>query len=489
MTLDLLKKLNIPKTPGCYKYFDKSGKIIYIGKASDLRSRIFSYWRKGTSHTPAKEVMIKRIVKIEWVETDSEIEALLLESNLVKKHQPEFNIDLRDDKRFSYIKISTEDEIPGVFITRKIDKSGKYFGPFTSSQAIRETVKIIRKIWPYCTERKIKKRACFYSQIGRCTGVCAGEFSIKEYKEKIIKPIILFLSGKKKQVINKYKSRIKNYEKLLKSIPHEKALSADSIKSADHKIYQTPNVIKDISLRGKIFKIEDRGELKYELGLIKQRLLNIQYVLEHAKVISLGEKYAADVIELAKVLNLPKIPERIEGYDISNIYGREAVGSMVVFSGGEPNKKEYRKFKIKFTNSSFAGVTEGKDLISDVWMLKEVLERRMKHFSVSEFSEKEEKNFWPDPDLIVIDGGKGQLNVAVRIMKKNKKDIPIISISKGNGLRSAQAPDKIFFPGERNPLELPLASPALHIIKRVRDEAHRFAIKYHRELRSRKFKK
>jgi excinuclease ABC subunit C len=266
-------------------------------------------------------------------------------------------------------------------------------------------------------------------------------------------------------------------------------LSADSIKSADHKIYQTPNVIKDISLRGKIFKIEDRGELKYELGLIKQRLLNIQYVLEHAKVISLGEKYATDVIELAKVLNLPKVPERIEGYDISNIYGREAVGSMVVFSSGEPNKKEYRKFKIKFTDSSFAGVTEGKDLISDVWMLKEVLERRMKHFSVSEFSEKEEKNVWPDPDLIVIDGGKGQLNVAVRIMKKNKKDIPIISISKGNGLRSAQAPDKIFFPGEKNPLELPLASPALHIIKRVRDEAHRFAIKYHRELRSRKFKK
>jgi excinuclease ABC subunit C len=456
MNLNILKKLNIPKTPGCYKYFDKSGKIIYIGKASDLRARVFSYWRKGTSHTPAKEAMIKRVVKIEWVKTDSEIEALLLESNLVKKHQPEFNIDLRDDKRFSYIKVSTEDEIPGVFITRKIDKSGKYFGPFTSSQAIRETVKTIRKIWPYCTEKKIKKRACFYSQIGRCTGVCAGEFSIKEYKEKIINSVILFLSGKKKQVINKHELKIKNYEKLLKV---------------------------------KKLKTENRSELEDELGVIKQRLSNIKYVLEHARVISLGEKYAADVIELAKVLNLPKIPERIEGYDISNIYGREAVGSMVVFSGGEPNKKEYRKFKIKFTDFSFTKLTEGKDLISDVWMLKEVLERRMKHFSVSKFSKKEEKNIWPDPDLVVIDGGKGQLNVAVQVMKKNKKDIPIISISKGNGLRSAQAPDKIFFPGERNPLELPLASPALHIIKRVRDEAHRFAIKYHRELRSRKFKK
>lgn len=438
MDLKTIKKLNIPKVSGCYKYFNKKGNIIYIGKASDLRVRISSYWRKGVGHTPIKSKMLKEIVKIEWVETETEIEALLLESNLIKKNQPEYNIDLRDDKRFSYIKVSIEDEIPGVFITRVVERSGKYFGPFTSARAARETIKIIRKIWPYCTEKKVKKKPCFYSQIGRCTGVCDGRFNIKDYKEKIIKPVVLFLEGKKKKIV-------KDYEKEIK-------------------------LLKD--------------EETEELGILKQRLAKMKYVLEHANIIGLGEKYAADVIELAKVLNLPKVPERIEGYDISNIYGREAVGSMVVFSGGEPNKKEYRKFKIKFTD----------ELAGDVWMLKEVLERRVKHTPPSghlhsaSSGQASQEGSWPNPDLIIIDGGKAQLNVALRVIKRSSLDIPVISVSKGKGLRSAQAPDKIFFPGESKALELPLASPALHVIKRVRDEAHRFAIKYHRELRSKKWK-
>lgn len=450
MDLKTIKKLNIPKVPGCYKYFNKKGKIIYIGKASDLRSRVSSYWRKSANHTPIKQAMMKEIVKVEWIETDTEIEALLLESNLIKKHQPEYNIDLRDDKRFSYIKVSLGDEIPGIFITRTIDKSGKYFGPFTSAGALRETLKVIRKIWPFCTERKIKKKACFYSQIGRCTGVCDGRFDLKEYKEKILKPIILFLSGKKGKIIRKYELQIKKLALRLGS--------------------------------GSAKKKSREDEIKEELGILKQRLAKMKYVLEHAKIISLGEKYASDVIELAKILNLPKVPERIEGYDISNILGREAVGSMVVFSQGEPNKKEYRKFRIKFTDD-FAG---------DVWMLKEVLERRIKRIThnaqrITKKDDNQKKGKWLNPDLMIIDGGKAQLNVALRVIKKSKLEIPVISVSKGKGLRSAQAPDKIFFPGERKPLELPLASPALHIIKRVRDEAHRFAIKYHRELRSKKW--
>jgi excinuclease ABC subunit C len=153
MTLDEVKKLNIPQTPGCYQYFNKEGKLIYIGKAVNLRSRIFSYWRASAQHTPAKAKMVKEIHKIKWIEVDSEIEALLLESNLVKKHQPFYNIDLRDDKRFNYIHISLEDEIPGVFMTRKIGKAGKYYGPFVSGLAVKETLKALRKIWPYCTMR------------------------------------------------------------------------------------------------------------------------------------------------------------------------------------------------------------------------------------------------------------------------------------------------------------------------------------------------
>jgi len=351
-----------------------------------------------------KAKMVKEISKIKWVEVDSEIEALLLEANLVKKHQPYYNIMLRDDKRFNYIHISLEDEIPGVFLTRTIGKAGKYYGPFVSGLAVKETLKALRKIWPYCTMRKIQKKSCFYYQIGRCLGPCGQKVSIKDYKDQVIKPLILFFEGKKKRVI--------------KSLPEEKR--------------------------------------EY-----------MQQVLENTHVIGVAEKYANDVVELAKILNLKKVPQRIEGYDISNTFGKEAVGSMVVFNGGEADKNEYRKFKIvgKFSSDRKKG---------DVQMISEILERRL-------------NNDWPLPDLMIIDGGKQQLNVAARILKKYKQDIAFIGITKGEGLRSAHAPDKIFFPGESKALELPLASPALHLIKRVRDEAHRFAISYHRKIRGKRF--
>ena len=444
-----IKKIQIPQTSGCYYFLNKQGKIIYIGKAANLKSRVCSYWRKNADLSGAKQEMVKEIANIKYIETDSEIEALLLESNLIKKHQPKYNIDLRDDKRFVYIKISTEDEIPGVFITRKIEKQGKYFGPFTSVSAVKDTLKAIRKIWPYCTERKIKNKPCFYAQINRCTGVCGGNFDLGEYKDKIIKPIAMFLSGKKNKLIFNYELGIRNLEKKLKNN-------------------------------------KDNEKIAEEEAQLKRTLLNLKYVLACANIIGISEKYAADVIELAKVLGLPKVPERIEGYDISNIFGHAAVGSMVVFSNGEHEKREYRKFKIKVSSE-----------MGDTGMLREVLERRIRHISHSaqrttkdiqeNQQDKKKLKIWPNPDLIIVDGGKAQLNLAVRLLKKEKLDIPVIAVSKGKGLRGANAPDKIFFPREKKPLELPLASPALHIIKRVRDEAHRFAIKYHRELRQKKF--
>ena len=441
-------KIQIPRDPGCYWFLNKQGKIIYIGKAANLKSRVLSYWRKSAGLSGAKQEMIKEIADIKYIETDSEIEALLLESNLIKKHQPKYNIDLRDDKRFVYIKISTEDEIPGVFMTRKIEKQGKYFGPFISVFAVKDTLKAIRKIWPYCTEQKVKNKPCFYAQINRCTGVCGGNFDLGEYKDKIIKPIAMFLSGKKNKLIFNYELQITNLEKRLKNN-------------------------------------KDNEKVMEELILLKRKLLNLKHVLECANIIGIFEKYAADVIELAKVLGLPKVPKRIEGYDISNIFGHAAVGSMVVFSNGEPEKREYRKFKIKVSSG-----------LGDIGMLREVLERRLKHVEHNTYAtkniqesqqDKKKLKIWANPDLIIVDGGKGQLNLAVRLLKKEKLDIPVIAVSKGKGLRGANAPDKIFFPREKKPLELPLASPALHIIKRVRDEAHRFAIKYHRELRQKKF--
>ncbi|MFA6306442.1 MAG: excinuclease ABC subunit UvrC [Patescibacteria group bacterium] len=427
MTLNYIKKLNIPVSPGSYQFYNSRGDIIYIGKAANLKSRILSYWQKSTNHTPAKYSMLKQIARIKWIETESEIEALLLESNLVKKYQPQYNVALRDDKRFSYIKISLADEIPGVFLTRTVDKSGKYFGPFISALAARETIKIIRRIWPYCNMKKAQKRPCFYYQIGRCLGICAGKITKEEYLKQVIRPIMLFLNGKKNKIVKNYELRIKKLEKNNKDGANNEAL----------------------------------GIFKFELNNMKQ-------VLAGSRVLSVGEKYINDVVELAKILGLPKIPERIEGYDIANIFGKEAVGSMVVFSGGEPDKNEYRKFKIKI-GPAFAEASAGKQ--GDVQMLRHVLERRF-------------NNNWPLPDLIVVDGGKAQLNAVNNIIRRLKLEIPLVAISKGAGLRSAQAPDKLFFPGQAKPLELPLASPALHLIKRVRDEAHRFAIAYHRRLRS-----
>ncbi|MDD5032102.1 MAG: excinuclease ABC subunit UvrC [Patescibacteria group bacterium] len=476
MNLGNIKKLNIPASPGCYQFFDKSGKIIYIGKAANLKSRVLSYWQKSASLTPAKEVMILEVEKIKWVITESEIEALLLEANLIKKHQPKFNVVLRDDKRFTYIKISTEEEWPRVFATRKLEKSGRYFGPFTSSQAVRETLKIIRKIWPFRSCSWLPKKTCLYFRIGKCPGVCESRIAKKDYKD-IIRQIILFLEGRRSKIILNFQFSILNYERKIKK--------------------------RNISN-------EERDELRERVDFLKYQLINIKKVLAGANIISLGEKYAADVIELAKVLELPKVPERIEVYDISNIFGREALGSMVVFSGGEPDKGQYRKFKIRINP----------DLANDIGMLKEVLERRFKHTSPpaplldrrgeptpsTPFIKggkipqppftKGGKSLnvipptpfikggeWPLPDLVIMDGGKAQLNVALRILKKFGLNISALAVSKGDGLRSAQALDKIFFAGQNWPLELPLASPALHIIKRVRDEAHRFAISYHRKLR------
>lgn len=435
MTLDEIKKFNLPAAPGSYQFYNKEGKIIYIGKAANLKNRVFSYWRKSANHTPAKYSMLKQIVKIKWMETESEIEALLLESNLIKKYQPQYNVTLRDDKRFSYIKISLEDEIPGVFLTRNVDKSGKYFGPFVNAQAARETVHALRKIFPYCNMKKVQKRPCFYYQIDRCPGICAGKIDRTEYLKLVIKPLILFLKGKKEKIIKNYELRIKTLEKNNKTGANDEIL----------------------------------GRLKFELKNMKQ-------VLASSRVLSVSEKYANDVVELAKILRLPKIPQRIEGYDIANIFGKEATGSMVVFNDGEADKSQYRKFKIKI----------GQGRANDVGMLKEILERRFRH-SVAEtpLTPLYKEGDWPLPDMIIVDGGKAQLNAALSVVNKIGPAISIIAISKGAGLRSAQAPDKLFFPGEKKPLELPLASPVLHLIKRVRDEAHRFAIVYHRELRSR----
>ncbi len=435
--LDKIKNLEIPDSPGCYFFHNPEGEIIYIGKAANLRSRVSSYWQKSAGHTPAKQGMLKRTDKITWTKTDSEIEALLLEANLIKKHQPYFNVVMRDDKSFIYIKISSEEKYPRIFMTRKLDQAGRYFGPFTSTEAVKETLKIIRKIWPFRTCVHMPNKTCLYYQINKCPGPCEKRISAKEYG-KIIKQISLFLEGRRKNVEANLKREISNLKKEVAKL------------SEEDPRYQ---------------------ENKTKITRLEYQLRNIKNTLEHNRVLTLRDKYANDVLELAKTLGLKSIPQRIEGYDVSSLFGTQAVGSMVVFSEGEPNKKEYRKFKIQTETDK-----------GDVGMLEEMVSRRFKR------SKSDNKETWPKPDLIIVDGGRAQLNTTLKVLKRHSLDIPVMAISKGEKLRSARAKDKIFFPEQKEPLSLPLASPALHIIKRVRDEAHRFAINYHRQERRKHFK-
>ena len=432
----LEKKLRkLSKGPGVYLFLDAKKKIIYVGKASSLKSRVLSYFRASANLSPAKEVMLSRIVDIKIKETDSEIEALLLEANFIKKYQPPFNVVMRDDKSFAYVKISVEEEFPTVFITRRIEKSGRYFGPFTDVGALKEALKVLRRIFFWRPEKCVpgSGRPCFDFQIGRCPGTCIGNVDKKEYA-KTIRKVIWFFEGKKGEVIKMVKRELRAVKK-----------GGDPIRK---------NISNGAS--------EERA---HRLELLKHQLHSLEKVLSHANVVGVLEKYEADARELARVLGIGKPLLRIEGYDISNIFGREATGSMVVFKEGEPNKKEYRKFKIR--------ISEGTP--NDVGMMTEMLERRF-----NRYHHKSKKEIWPIPDLIVIDGGKAQLNACSRVLKKYKLAISHVSLAKRE--------EEIYFPGEKKPLKLPRANPALHLLERVRDEAHRFAVSYHRKLRGSKLK-
>ena len=414
MTQRLTKQLQkLPSTPGVYQFLNAQKEIIYVGKAAVLKDRVRSYFRNSADLSPAKRQMVAEVVAINIVETESEIEALLLEANLIKKIQPYYNVTLRDDKSYIYVKVSTEEEWPRVFATRKIDKAGTYFGPFTSAHALKETLRVLRKFLPYrCNQKPMGTRACFWFHIGRCPGTCVGAITQKEYRTTI-RRILLFFEGRMEEL---------------------------------------------------------KRAVKKELG--PERVAFMENVLAHTRIVALAEKYASDVRELARVLRLATPLKRIEGYDISNIMGREAVGSMVVFQNGEPVKGEYKKFKIKTVQGA-----------NDVAMVEEILTRRLKHTD------------WPSPDLMIIDGGKAQLNTALRVLRAMSTPggttsvctIPVIAIAKGGHGGVLRQKEEMYLPGEKTPLKLSKNSPALHLVLRVRDEAHRFAIGYHTTLRQRRF--
>ncbi len=458
----------LPATPGVYHFKNARGQIIYIGKAANLRSRVRSYFQEGAHHSPMKERMVGEIADITIIETDSEIEALLLEANHVKARMPHYNILLRDDKSYTYIKVSTEEPWPRVFATRRIDRAGTYFGPFTSGMAVKDVLRVLRKIVPFrCNLRpqayrdrvsvrteirspefvpeaitasgrdpanggrsKRPPKPCLQYHLGLCPGTCIGAITKEDYV-KNIRIILSFLRGKKREVIRAVK----------KQLGSDRAAAVDNL-------------------------------------------------LAHTKVLSVSEKYTDDARELQRTLLLPRLPLRVEGYDIANLMGNHATGAMVVFQNGEPAPNEYKKFKIKTVEGS-----------NDVAMLTEVLGRRLAHsmslrakrsnpdgIAASPSAPRNDtKDAWPTPDLIIIDGGKAQLNAAVRALKQAALDIPVLSVAKGGHGGVLKQKEEIYFPGERAPLKLPRSSPALHLVLRVRDEAHRFAIGYHKHLRKKRF--
>ena len=426
--LEKVKLLSLPLGPGVYQFYDQSKQIIYIGKAVNLRRRVLSYWQNYCQLTPAKQQLVDSIAHIKWQETGSEIEALLLEASLIKKYQPKYNIVWRDDKRYIYIAISA-DAFPRVYLTRKLAPSGQFFGPFTSVQAARETLKAIRKIWPYRSCRAMPKRVCLYYQLGQCPGPCQGLISKSAY-QKIIHQLSLFLQGKKQLVVKRIQTELDKYTQELNKL-----------------------------------KPEDRIVIEQKIISLTWQLQQINKVLATSRVLSLEERYANDVVELGKILGLQKPPRRIEGYDISNLYGAQAVGSLVVFVDGEASPSDYKRFKLGGNSAN----------LGDVPLLREMLRRRLAH------------DDWFKPDLIIIDGARAQVNAVYNLLKQAGWDVPVIGLAKDRGLRSARALDKIYFPGESKPLQLLLNSPALFLLKRVRNEAHRFAISFHRHIRRKVF--
>lgn len=540
LTIDSQIKL-LPKLPGVYLMHDQNNAIIYIGKAKNLKNRVKSYFQKN-HETPKLRVMIPKIQRFEFIVTDSEVEALILESHLIKKHKPCYNVLLKDDKKFPWFVI-TEDEYPRIVISRKSNLNavkGKYFGPYTDARAMYSTLDLIKKLFPLkqCKKPRFKDRACIYNQIGKCSGVCQKLISPEDY-QKIVKQVELFLSGKQEELLQELKNQMEQYSKkqefekagrfrdsyrdVLKVIERQKIVSdntkinwdiigfaknetdiaivilkirsgrliekkefdfilnkldepQDILKSFIAEYYAVnsdvpseillPFELDDIDImkewlnslkKHKIMLATPKAQKKFELIELanKNASLFLEKIITQ-KIVKLESNWNEIGIEIKDKLKLKKFPHRIECFDISHIQGTNTVASMVVFENGRAKKSDYKRFKIKT-------LTEGKP--DDFASMKEVMQRR--------YSKLESEYF---PDLIIIDGGKGQLSSACSILEElNLKEQDIISLAKKF--------EEIFIPKKSNPIIFDINSQSLFLFQKIRDEAHRFAINYHRKLR------
>ena len=546
MNNDLKQTLKLlPSLPGCYIYFNKDGEVIYVGKAKILKRRVMSYFNR--KHDSVKvNVLVSQIERLEYIITNTEVEALILESHLIKKYKPKYNVLLKDDKKYPYFLI-TDENFPRITIVRKKNmnsEKGRYYGPYTDIRAMHATLDFLKKIFPLkqCKTPKFKDRPCLYYQIGRCMAPCQNKVTPQEYQE-IVKQAELFLSGKQSELLKQIKEQMQkysdtfqfekaaklrdSYNDLAKTLEKQKVvyentkLNEDIISfMADEGIFVIVILMiregRLIDKKDFVYEVEEEDKTEFfatffkeyystlKLGypdrivsneleaigekalyeewleILAQKKVKISYgkstqgkelqmladknakvVLDNAKISKMS-KIRDDFNEigsyLAEKLQLKNFPHRMECYDISHIQGTNTVASMVTFINGLPKKSEYRKFKVR--------MTEGKP--DDFLSMKEVLTRRLSHLG-------EEK--WEKPDLMIIDGGKGQLSSVMEIIEGlGIKGIDVVSLAKKH--------EEVFLPKQSKPVILPRNSSALFLFQRIRDEAHRFAITYHRNLRS-----
>jgi excinuclease ABC subunit C len=554
---DLQDLLNsIPAKPGVYLMKDERGAVIYVGKAINLRSRVRSYFHQSAQAWAKTQELALRVADIEFIVTGSELEALVLESTLIKQHYPHFNVRLKDDKRYPYIKVTWQEDFPRVTVTRRmLDDGARYYGPYTSADAVYQTLDLLRRLFPYLScKREITgqdKRPCLYYHIKRCAGPCIGAVSGQDYRA-IIGQLCDFLEGKADEVLADLRGRM---EAAAEALRFERAAQLRDQIRAVEKVTERQRVVsltkadQDIIAiarddgqacaqvffirRGRLigreyFMLEGTEEedactvmasflkqfydeaayvppeillpeqaaeamvieewLRSRRGakvalrvprrgakkeLVQMAVENAAETLAHLRAQWLADEsqHTAALAELQEALSLPAPPTRIEGYDISNIQGTAATGSMVVFVKGVARKSDYRRFRIK----SVAGS-------NDFAMLQEVLRRRFKRVAASrqgetnqEADSKDEK--WSIlPDLILIDGGKGQLNAALETLAEcGLDDLAVVGLAKKN--------EELFLPGQSEPAILRRGSQGLFLVQRVRDEAHRFAVAHHRSIR------
>jgi len=545
-----LKLQTLPTKPGVYIMKDAAGKIIYVGKAINLRNRVRSYFHTPQAHPPKVQRLVAEIVDLEYIVAGSELEALILECNLIKKHRPRYNVRLKDDKRYPYIKISMQEDYPRLTVTRRmLPDGGRYFGPFTNVKAVRTTLELVRKVFPYILcKREITgkdRRACLYYHIGRCPGPCIGAISREQYRE-LMEQIALFLEGRQGQILESLKRRmaaaaealdfeqaalLRDQVAAVEAVIERQRVVSTSLGDQDVIAFARDNgqacvqvfFVRDGKLIGRDYFVlsgtHDEDDREIMASFVKQFYDEAAYVppeiLLQSRVdewlvieewlrakrgtkvavrvprsgpkrdlVQMAAENAAETLanlraqwereetrytdalaELQLALGLSEPPARIECYDISNIQGVSATGSMVVFAKGLPRKADYRHFRVK--------TVRGPD---DFAMMREVLRRR---FQRARAEEGRAEGWSALPNLVIVDGGAGQLAVALEVLKEvGLAHIPAVGLAKQE--------EELYLPGRQETLRLPRDSEALFLLQRIRDEAHRFAVRLHHKVHEEK---